>query len=217
MNPHVFCVTYIQWALYLVGYLLSLFFRLIKSSAAVAHPLHRGLMHCVFRDALLHTTVVMCGYLRYCHLPVRFNQSGPFRLISLINEAFLATELLLTGCFLFFVPFSANPRDSCSWKSQEISSFWEILSLAPTIIPRTKSVRSHFWCLMWTLTEAPDPCLHDLTHCTAATHMAVSFGPLSPEYHGYSWKKYSMNKPTHHYLRKCSIAIYLIQIVIKFN
>ena len=44
---------------HLIRYLLDLCFRL-KSSAAVAYPL-KGLMHCVFRDALLHTTVVMCG------------------------------------------------------------------------------------------------------------------------------------------------------------
>ena len=61
-------------------------------------------MRSVFRDALLHTTVVMCGYLHYCHLPVSFDQSGPSPLTSLINKAFLPTELLLTGCFfcLFF-------------------------------------------------------------------------------------------------------------------
>ena len=29
-------------------------------------------------DALLHTTVVMCGYLCSCHLIVSFDQSGPF-------------------------------------------------------------------------------------------------------------------------------------------
>ena len=81
-------------------------------SAAVTYPL-RGLMHCVFRDALLHTTVVMCGYLPYCHLPVSFDQSGPSPLTSLINKAFSATELLPTGCFLFFTPFSANSRDCC--------------------------------------------------------------------------------------------------------
>ena len=82
-------------------------------------------MRCVFRDALLHTTVVMRGYLRYCHLPVSFDQSGPSPLTSLINNAFLPAELLLTGCFLFFTPFSANSRDCCAWKSQEISSFWD--------------------------------------------------------------------------------------------
>ena len=39
-------------------------------------------MCCVFRDALLHTTVLMCGYLCYCHLPVSFDQSGPSPLTS---------------------------------------------------------------------------------------------------------------------------------------
>ena len=38
-------------------------------SAAVDYPL-RGLVHCVLRDVVLHTTVVMHGYLRYCHLLV---------------------------------------------------------------------------------------------------------------------------------------------------
>ena len=37
-----------------------------------------GLTHRVFRDNLLHTTVVMHSYLHYCHLPVSFHQSWPF-------------------------------------------------------------------------------------------------------------------------------------------
>ena len=41
----------------------------------------------------------MCGYLHYCHLLVNFNQSGPSPLTSLIDKAFLPTELLLIGCF----------------------------------------------------------------------------------------------------------------------
>ena len=40
----------------------------------------------LYKRALLHTTVVMCGYLHYCHLPVSFDQSGPSPLISLINK-----------------------------------------------------------------------------------------------------------------------------------
>ena len=38
------------------------------------------------QDALLHTAVnvcVMCGYLRYCHLPVNFDLSGPSPLTTL--------------------------------------------------------------------------------------------------------------------------------------
>ena len=93
-----------------IRYLLEFFFRLIKSPAAVAYPLS-GLMRCVFRDAFLHTTVVKRGYLHCCHLPIRFDLSGPSPLISLISNTVLAAELLLTGCFLFFAPFSANSRD----------------------------------------------------------------------------------------------------------
>ena len=61
------------------------FFLLIHSSAAVPYPL-RGLTRCVFRDALLPTTVLMRGYLRYFHLPGSFNQSGFSPLTSLINN-----------------------------------------------------------------------------------------------------------------------------------
>ena len=57
-------------------------------------------MRCVFRDALLHTIVVMHVFLRNCHLPVSFNQPGPSPLTSLINKAFLRTKLLLSGCFI---------------------------------------------------------------------------------------------------------------------
>ena len=67
-----------------IKYLFDLFFGLIKYSAAVAYPL-RGLMHCVFRDAPLHTTVAMRGYLRYCHVPVT-------SLTTLINTAFLPSR-----------------------------------------------------------------------------------------------------------------------------
>ena len=107
---------YTQWAL---NYAFYIFF----SELLVASTTLRGVVHCVFRDALLHTTVVMRGYLQYCPLPVSFDQSGPSPLISLINKAFLPAELLLTGSFLFFTPFSENSR-CCAWKSQEISSFW---------------------------------------------------------------------------------------------
>ena len=78
-----------------------------------------------FRDAPLHTTVIMCGHLCYCHLPVSLDQSGPSPLTSLVNKVFLPTELLFIGCFLFFAAFYANSRDYYVWKSQKISSFWD--------------------------------------------------------------------------------------------
>ena len=68
----------------------------MKYFAVVAYSL-RDLVCCVIRDALLHTTVIMCGYLHYCHLPV--NQSGPSPLTSL--TIFLPA------------PFFANSRDCC--------------------------------------------------------------------------------------------------------
>ena len=62
------------------------------------------LLCCCSRDALLHTTVVMHGCLRYCPLPVSL-------------RALLLWPLSVTtrfcphnccSCFLFFAPFSAN-------------------------------------------------------------------------------------------------------------
>ena len=50
----------------------------------------------MFRDALLLTTVVMCGYLCYSHLPVSFDQSCCSPLTSLIDNPFLPAELVLT-------------------------------------------------------------------------------------------------------------------------
>ncbi len=52
------------------------------------------------------------------------NQSAHSPLTSDINKAFLSTQLPLTGNFLFYGPFSVNPRDGCVWKSQQISRFW---------------------------------------------------------------------------------------------
>ena len=65
---------YNQRAIYFKVFLRPIFFLTYCSSAAT-YPL-RGLVRCVFRDALLHTTVAMSGYLHYCYLPVSFDQSG---------------------------------------------------------------------------------------------------------------------------------------------
>ncbi len=53
----------------------------------------------------------------YC-LSIISNQSAHSPLTSYINKTFLSTQLPLTGYFLFFEPFSVNPRDGCVWKSQ---------------------------------------------------------------------------------------------------
>ncbi len=87
------------------------------SSAAVAHLL-QGLTCCVFRDGILHTLVVMSGYLSYCCLSIISNQSAHSPLTSDINKALSSTQLPLTEYFLFFRPFSVNPRDGCALKFQ---------------------------------------------------------------------------------------------------
>ena len=66
------CIIILQ--LHVVSTLLGIY------SAVVAYRLI--LTRCVFRDALLHTTVVMHGYLGYRCLPVSFDQPGPFPLNS---------------------------------------------------------------------------------------------------------------------------------------
>ena len=107
------------------------------SSVAVAYPL-RGLAHCVFRDALLYTTVILCGYLHYCHLPVSVDQSGPSPLISLIHNAFLSTELLM---FICFSHHSLQTLKNVVHENPSRSAVSEILKppcLGPIIIPRSK-------------------------------------------------------------------------------
>ncbi len=89
----------------------------VWSSAAGAHLL-QGSTCCVFRDGILHTLVVTSGYLSYCCLSIISNQSAHSPLPSDINKVFSSTQLPLTGYFLFFGPFSVNPRDGCVWKSQ---------------------------------------------------------------------------------------------------
>ncbi len=95
----------------------------VWSSTAVAHLL-QGSTCCVFRDGILHILIVTSGYLSYCCLSIFSIQSVHSPLSSYINKAFSSTQLLLTGYFLFFGPFSVNPRDGCVWKSQKISSLW---------------------------------------------------------------------------------------------
>jgi len=84
----------------------------VWSSAAVAHLL-QGSTCCKFRDARLHNLVVTSGEWSYCCLPISSKQSDHSLLNSGINKAFSPRELLLTGYFLFFGPFSVNLRDGC--------------------------------------------------------------------------------------------------------
>ena len=101
-------------------YLLHLCFRLIKSSAAVSYQLNRFDVLCVQRCSSVYPCCNVCLF------ALLSLSCQPFSSDLSLNKAFLPLELLLTGCFLFFSPFSANSRDCCVWKSQEIRSFWNI-------------------------------------------------------------------------------------------
>ncbi len=67
---------------------------------------------CVQR-CILQILVVTSGYLSYCCLSIISNQSVHSPLTSDINKTFSSTQMPLTGYFLFFRPFSVNPRDGC--------------------------------------------------------------------------------------------------------
>ncbi len=82
------------------------------SSAAVAH-LIQGSMCCAFRDDILHILVLTSVYECYCCLSIISKQSAHSPLTFDINKAFSSTQLSFTGYFLFFRPFSVNPRDGC--------------------------------------------------------------------------------------------------------
>ncbi len=71
-------------------------------------------IRCVFRDALLHTSVIMS----YCCLAIS-SKSGHSPLTSgKKKKKKKSTELPLTGYFLCFGPFSVKRRDGCAYKSQ---------------------------------------------------------------------------------------------------
>lgn len=55
--------------------------------------------------------------------------------------------------FSFFRPFSINPRDACVGKSQQISSFCNSSPSSPTTMPRSRSLKSAFSCILM-------PCLN---------------------------------------------------------
>ncbi len=125
----------------------------VWSSAAVAHLL-QGLKCCAFRDGILHALVVTSGYLSYCCLSIISNQSTHTPLTSDINKAFASTQLPLTGYFLFFGPFSLNPR----WLCVKIPVDQQFLKYSdqPVLCQQPFHVQSHlnplsspFWCLVW--------------------------------------------------------------------
>lgn len=137
------------------------------------HP-HQGPMWRVFRDDLLYSIVVRHGYLSYCHLPARLNQSGHSPLNCLLNKAFLPTDLLLT--FFFFSHHSLYILATVVHENaRRLEEIHKQSCLAPTIIPRSKSFRSHFIpILLFGLNNNSTswPRLHAPLHWAAATWLS---------------------------------------------
>ncbi len=89
-----------------------------------------------FFQSSIWSGYITSGYLSYCCLSIISNQSTHSPLTSDINKAFSYTQLPLTGYFLFFGPFSGNPRDG--YENPSRSAVFEILRpacLAPITIP----------------------------------------------------------------------------------
>ena len=109
------------------------------SSAAVTFPLS-GLARCVFSDALLHTTVGMCGY--FCVTVTLLSALTSLDLLLRplsLPKRFCPQNCCSLDVFLFSHVMHENLRRSA------ISEIFKPPCLAPTIIPSSKSLRSHFF------------------------------------------------------------------------
>ena len=119
------------------------------SSAVVAHPT-LGLTLCAVWYAFLLTAIVKSGYRSYRSLSVISKHSGHSPLTSL--KAFSSAELTVTGCYLFLHIVSKLSRLLCiKIPGNQQSAVTEILKpahLAPTIMPRSKWLRSHFFPIL---------------------------------------------------------------------
>ena len=140
------------------------------SSAAISHPL-RGLMRCVFRDALLHAVIRVVI------------------LLSVTSLALLLWPLTLTTrfcsqncCSLHHSPQKLETvvRES-PWRSA-VSEIFKPPCLARIIIPWSKSLRSHFFTILtfglknsWTSW----PCMCVFMILLAATWLADSIFALT--------------------------------------
>lgn len=86
------------------------------------------LQGCLFRNALLHTWIVISVYLNDCCLPISLKQCNHSPPTSGINQTFSPIDLLLIRYFLFVAP-----------KPCHLNNFF---------FP--------FWCLAWTLEAFSD-------------------------------------------------------------
>ena len=139
------------WYLFnFIWYLFNLFFGIIKSSAAVACPL-RNLIRVVQSEMLLPLGVM-------CDLVALLSPSSRVRPVWPLSTSW-TMRFCLQNCWLhwmFFVMRTILSKilQTRVWKSQGISSslrYYKPPCLAPTIIPRSKSLKSHFFPIqkMW--------------------------------------------------------------------
>lgn len=113
-------------------------------------------MHYVFRDAFLLIVVIKSGYLSYCGLPVRLQQSGHSSLTSLNKKGVLTAEQRLTGCFLFvfhtiLCKFWRLLGVKISGDQQFLTH--KLINLAPTLTPWLTSPRSWLNWSFWPVSE----------------------------------------------------------------
>ena len=93
----------------------------------------------------------------YCCLSISSKQSGHF-----LNKAFLLTELPLTGYFLFFGPFSVNPRRLCLKipVDQQFLKYSVWYQQPCHVQSHLNHHSSSFWCSVWTSADRSEllPC-----------------------------------------------------------
>ena len=132
-----------------------------RPSAAVAYPL-RGLMRCVFREAILHTTVVMRGYLRYCHLPVSVDQSGPSLLFwpLWLTRRFCRRTAAHWMCLVFWMCIFRDTQTTLSGTNNH--SMLKVTLI--TFLPHSDIWSENSWT-SW-------PRLHPFMHLVAASWLA---------------------------------------------
>ena len=157
---HRFSIIYVPHAFIYSGYFIE--------KINVTFIVRWGLTCCVFKDALLHSTVIMRGYLTYNAVGLKQSDHSP--LTSLINKVFSLRELPLTGYLLFFAPFSVNcacmkiPGD----QQRKLIRVLKLPHLASIIIARPRSIRSHFFpILMFGLNNSYTSwlCMHYALSC----------------------------------------------------
>lgn len=106
------------------------------SSAAVAHCL-QGLTCCAFRDAILHSLVVLSDYLSYCGLPM-------ICLLILLGHQYFCSHL---GIVLFW-DHSIETLETIVCANPSFSELFRPVHLASTISLSSMSFKSLFYPIL---------------------------------------------------------------------